>query len=289
MRRSTIQLCATAVRNPVGRGSAPLRLLADSSHCRFLVASTIAFVILGVLASCASSQAPGRLTDEGFQSLHADYDVRYVEGAVGTFVGPDWSIDSFAAVRRGRRQVHRRGPGWSGPIRIDVDGDGSLDDIGNGHLYDLRLRRDDGALLWVRQVPLPAHLDEAGLDELGRLYARDLSLGRDAFVGESLIDEAERRSVEGEVRLVDEADLGVAGHAARGIVVRATRPPPRGVSREAYVLVRTSFTRLEHSALGERRFGTLLVIGYAGPHDERDLADLSRFLDAIRISRRSGS
>jgi hypothetical protein len=249
---------------------------------------------VALLAACASSQAPGRLTPDGFQSLHASYGVHYANGRVGTFVSDDWQLESFARIRRIRgheRRIPRRGPEWSGPIRIDVDGDGFLDDIGNGHLYDLRLRREtDGALLWVRRVPLPAHLADASLAELGRLYARDLSRGRDAFLGESLLaEEGEPERVP--VRLIDEAELGVSGHAARGIVVQASRPPPLGVAREAYVLVRTPFTLSEHSALGERRFAMLLVVGYAGRPgaSSGELEDLSALLSAIEITPRSGS
>jgi hypothetical protein len=209
--------------------------------------------------------------------------VAYAPGHVGTFVGDRWVVDNFALIRRGKRKVYRRGPEWSGPMRIDVDGDGSLDDIGNAHLFDLHLRRDDGAILWVRRVPLPQHLDQASLPELGRLYARDVALGRDAFVGESLLDAADARDERDDVRLIDETDLGVSGYAARGIVVRATRPPPDGERREAYVLVQTPFAVVEHSAVGERRFSTLMVVGYAGSPDETTLTDLGRLLDAIRI------
>jgi hypothetical protein len=69
------------------------------------------------------------------------------------------------------------------------------------------------------------------------------------------------------VCLIDEGDPGVSGHAARGVVVRAMRPPPEGLSREVYALVGTPFDVVEHSALGERRFTTLLV-GYDGSIDE---------------------
>jgi hypothetical protein len=49
------------------------------------------------------------------------------------------------------------------------------------------------------------------------------------------------------------------------------------------VLVRTPFAVVEHSAVGERRFSTLMVVGYAGSPDETTLTDLGRLLDAIRI------
>ncbi len=250
---------------------------------------------VAILGACASSQAPGRLTPEGFESHQAPYVVAFADAGVGTFVSDDWQVESFARIERLRgreRHVPRRGPHWSGPIRIDVDGDRSPDDIGNAHLYDLRLRREtDGALLWVRRVPVPAHLAHASLAELGRLYARDLAFGRDAFLGESLLVPDEERGGGAPVRLVDEAPLGVAGYAAQGIVIHASRPPPLGVAREAYVLVRTPFTLSEHSALGERRFAMLLVVGYAtAPAPSADgLDDLSALLSAIRISRRSGS
>ncbi len=243
---------------------------------------------LTTLVACASSQAPGRLTARGFESSHAPYLVRFADAGVGTFVSEAWELDSFAHIRRLRgreRKVPRRGPEWAGPIRIDVDGDGRADDIGHGHLYDLRLRRkSDGALLWVRRVPVPAHLANASLRELGRLYARDLARGRDAFLGESLLAPEDESSIDS-VHLLDEAPLGVAGQEARGIVVRARRAPPEGIAREAYVLLRTPFTLSEHSALGERRFALLLVVGYAGAPggDADDLQDLSALLSAIRI------
>jgi hypothetical protein len=240
-----------------------------------------------LLLACASSQAPGRLTPDGFESLQAPYVVRYADDEVGRFVSDDWQVESFAHIQRIRgreRHIPRRGPEWSGPIRIDVDGDGRLDDVGNGHLYDLRLRREtDGALLWVRRVPIPAHLSHASLAELGRLYARDLAGGRDAFLGESLLADREREVEEAPIHLIDEAPLGVSGHAARGIVIQAERAPPLGVAREAYVLVRTPFTISEHSALGQRRFAMLLVVGYAGQPSAGDLDDLSAFLSSIRI------
>ena len=255
--------------------------------------SVIALAALAALVQgCGSSAAPGRFVEAGFESERHGYAIPWA-GRRGIDLGDAWEVESHVVRHRtGLPETPKRGAGFEGPLALDLDGDGEREHFLDGLYYDLRLRnREDGGVIWVRQVPLPRALESMPLGSIAERWAGDVERGRGLALP---VDRAPSTPAARGVQVIDGAPLTVSGRDAYGLLVDAPDDGELSVGtregrvRAAVVLVRSPVALEETSALGVRRFAAILIVGYASApaRFDPDLEELTRFLRMIKSSER---
>lgn len=246
-------------------------------------------------AGCGGSQLPtqGDFHDEGLVHASYPYRILYADSTNHTFISNAWTVESHRVTPDGRASEHLRAGKYVHVRRLDLDDDGDRDRVRHVYTYDLRLRhRTTNGMIWVRTFPISPALQSRDLRVLAQNYASSVAGGKGymvASVAPEQIDIRERRFA---TKILDEMPMRFQGREAYGFILDVADVDQLRLSersrfgRAAIVLVRTNFGWTQQSALGERKWPVLMVVGYRnGPDDfVEGLDDFERFLASFRFA-----
>ncbi len=251
-----------------------LRGAPRSDHLCALLATCLA------ISGCATIRS-GTFDSAGFRHLHLEYRVDH--DAAGSLAG-DWIIDNY----RPDLQQLKSGVDNVRPLQRDLDGDGTLEDLGPHPVDDLRFRsRQAAGVMWIRSIPLPEALSGTELRVLARMLVDSVTgvglqfieirtgalqavqrryATRDVQTHPGVIDGREAFQVRFEVASVDQAQ---AGGDARW-------------ERVHLMLIRTNLSALYNYT---QSLPVVMVAGYRNlPDDfERDAPAFHSLLSRIRF------
>lgn len=249
-----------------------------------------ALAVAAAVAGCGGAQVVA-FDATGFRHPRFDYHV----GAVGpgSLLGPGWQLDNYQLDRSGRPLASKRGQDYRVRRRVDVDGDGVIDSLGEEDAYDLRfLSRTDAGVVWVRTAPLSSQLAHTDLRVLMRLYVEGIA-GTGLMLtdlGAGRVEVVERRYA---TREVASGPTVVDGREAFEATIEIANVDQLELSRDArwqrarIVLVRTDLLWApvgSSSRTLRQLLPVLMVVGYSNLPE--DFASHEREIDALlsRIS-----
>lgn len=238
-----------------------------------------------VVAGCGGAHAVG---PSGFHHLRLEY---RVPGAGSALAGDDWVLDNYRVAQDGSVGETKRGAEYRIERRIDLDGDGVAERVGQEDAYDLLFRhRTSAASMWIRTVPLPAQLEETELRVLMRFYVEAIA-GTGvtlADLGEGRVEIRERRYA---TREIESGAATVGGREARAATIEIADIDQLRLSadhrwqRARIVLVRTDLLWAPaRSVVGPRELRpVLLIAGYTNLPEDFDgqLVDFEALLARV--------
>lgn len=113
-------------------------------------------LLCGALFALAGCNRPNpEFPADGFHADEFPIVVRYADAKAQTFVGPDWRTDNFVIDEAGRVRDRKDTPDYRVDVKLDLDGDGKLDEFSGWPMYQLSLvhRRTD-ARIWIQAMPV---------------------------------------------------------------------------------------------------------------------------------------
>lgn len=227
------------------------------------------------------------LSDRGLTHTRFGYRIA-TTGSPRTFVSPEWRIENSLP-----DAARNTGVDADAQWTVDVYDDGEEDVIERAPFFDLRLehRRTHGSI-WVRTFPISDVNDRKGLPVLTQNYVANAAFAgyATAGIGDGAVLGFQPRRFA--TRVLDTEAIGLDGQEAVAVLFDVVGINPQGmsadgaVSRALVVLVRVPFRHRAHTALGEREWPVLMVVGSASPVADFDssLGDFQRFLGAIDMA-----
>ena len=107
----------------------------------------------GVTLGAACGSAAGTFAPTGYAHPSYPYSVGYVDSVKQSLMPDAWQLDNFV-VLSGKRE-NKRGADYEGMVYLDVDGDGTRDEVGTRPIYDLLfLHSKTSAEIWVRTIAI---------------------------------------------------------------------------------------------------------------------------------------
>jgi hypothetical protein len=122
----------------------------------------------------AGEDSGPRLELDGFYSLVGPFRLSYVDPERRALMSEDWSLDNWETYPDGSPREPREGEGWTSNLAVDLDGDGTADAHGPVPTFDLRFsHRRDGALVWIRTIPVSERVAERDLSVVAHDYVEE--------------------------------------------------------------------------------------------------------------------
>ncbi|MBN9167473.1 MAG: hypothetical protein J0I07_41475 [Myxococcales bacterium] len=261
------------------RGMLP-RFSRNNRTSPFAVAVAIGSLML--LSGCSPSR--GTVTPAGYHQTLYGFEVRS-EG--GSFLGPDWLLDSHDKLGAPKREGI-----YKTQFNIDADNDGSYSHREEQLTYDLRFRhRYTNAILWLTTFPVSSRLAETKLSVEMRELVDNMAGGRfeTAKIGQTTTVEDTRFAT----RIISEGPATLAGHDAYWATVDVANVDQLKLDashrqqRMRLVLVRTPF---KHRVRFMVDLPVYMVVGYASAPSEFDAEApaVKHLLDLLVIQGKQG-
>lgn len=257
---------------------------------RAFVAALVA-ITLALLANCHRGEV-GVFSATGYTDPEYGYLVHYANPALRALMPPDWEFDNLYV--DGRRIRARTGADYQSTLFLDVDQDGTEDNLGKVQTFDLRFKhRKTAGVVSLRTIPIDLDMRDKELRVmLGSVVESISGSGYETIQleGNLYLANKEHRYA---AKVLSASKAVLAGNEAYAAVVDVSnvdrlRVDPKAVDVRAMIVLARTGLAYAHTA--KVKFPVLMMASYTNAPEDFDasLPDFKGLLGRIELGGHMG-
>jgi hypothetical protein len=266
-------------------------------HLTYNIRYSIVLVALALgisIVTLACSSQTGTFSPAGFTQTEYNYQVHAIKKD-GSLLPDVWNLDNYRYSQRYAKMLSKEGASYEATYYIDVDMDGTDDDLGKKFIYDLRFtHKKNAGVIWLRTVPMSSDLKDKELrvlalsyiEAIAATYYEVVQLGGKLYrtTSEKIYATTIIEQITGTV--AKQQSYGVTFDVAN--IHQIQLAPESRVQRVLLLLIKTPFLLEETKS---NPLPVLMIAGYSNLVEDFDgsLGDFKEFISRISINGKQGA